>query len=207
MTTWFTSDLHFGHTRLLELSGMRAAAFATVAEMNEGLVANWNSVVSAEDTVWVLGDFDMHGKESSLALVPRLEGTKILVSGNHDACWGGVRDGWKQRRRYLDAGFEAVMDFAVTKLPSLHPQSPATRVMLSHFPYAGDHSEVDRHEQFRLRDEGVPLLHGHVHEAFRERRTTTGTWGINVGVDHWGYHPVSGETLARHLDDLERTAG
>ncbi|MER7559421.1 hypothetical protein ABTZ46_20940 [Nocardioides sp. NPDC126508] len=26
-------------------------------------------------------------------------------------------------------------------------------------------------------------------------------------VDHGGYHPVSGETLARHLDDLERTAG
>lgn len=204
MTTWFTSDLHFGHARLLELSVMRGAAFATVSEMKEALVANWNSVVAPEDTVWVLGDFDMHGKEASLALVPCLKGTKILVSGNHDACWAGVRAGWKQRSRYLDAGFAAVMDFAVTKLPPVGPEASATRVLLSHFPYAGDSHEEDRHAQFRLRDEGVPLLHGHVHEAFRERRTPEGTWGINVGVDHWDYRPVSAETLATHLDALVR---
>lgn len=208
MTTWFTSDLHFGHARLLELSAGRGMAFASVEEMNETLVANWNSVVaSAEDVVWVLGDFDMHGKDASLALVSRLNGTKVLVSGNHDACWAGVRDGWKQRSRYLEAGFAAVMDFAVAKLPPLGPEASATRVLLSHFPYAGDSHDEDRYEQFRLRDEGVPLLHGHVHEAFRERRTATGTWGINVGVDHWDYRPVSAETLARHLDELRRAAG
>ncbi|MEI7058633.1 metallophosphoesterase [Nocardioides sp. CCNWLW239] len=207
MTTWFTSDLHFGHARLLELSPVRGAAFTTVAEMNEGLIANWNSVVAAEDTVWVLGDFDMHGKAASLALLPRLKGTKILVSGNHDACWAGVRDGWKHRSRYLEAGFAAVMDFAVTKLPPLGPEASATRVLLSHFPYAGDSHDEDRHAQFRLRDEGVPLLHGHVHEAFRERRTSEGTWGINVGVDHWGFCPVSAETLARHLAELSRADG
>ncbi|MBC7279059.1 metallophosphoesterase [Nocardioides sp.] len=208
MTTWFTSDLHFGHARLLELSAGRGTAFASVEEMNETLVANWNSVVeSAEDVVWVLGDFDMHGKDASLALVSRLNGTKVLVSGNHDACWAGMRDGWKHRSRYLEAGFAAVMDFAVTKLPPLGPEASATRVLLSHFPYAGDSHDKDRYEQFRLRDEGVPLLHGHVHEAFRERRTAKGTWGINVGVDHWGHRPVSAETLARHLDELSRTAG
>lgn len=205
MTTWFTADLHFGHARLLELSPGRGAAFATVAEMNEALIANWNSVVAAEDTVWVLGDFDMHGKAASLALLPRLMGTKILVSANHDACWAGMRDGWKQRSRYLDAGFSAVMDFAVTKLPPVGPEASATRVLLSHFPYVGDSHDEDRHEQFRLRDEGVPLLHGHVHETFRERRTAQGTWGINVGVDHWDFRPVSAETLAKHLDDLRET--
>lgn len=207
MTTWFTSDLHFGHARLLELSAGRGRAFVSVEEMNETLVDNWNSVVGGEDVVWVLGDFDMHGKDASLALVSRLNGTKVLVSGNHDACWAGMRGGWKQRSRYLEAGFAAVMDFAVTKLPPLGPEASATRVLLSHFPYAGDSHDEDRYEQFRLRDEGVPLLHGHVHEAFRERRTANGTWGINVGVDHWDYRPVSAETLARHLDELRRAAG
>ena len=201
MTAWFTSDQH---SRLLALSPARGAVFATAAEMNARLIHNWNAVVRPDDTVWVLGDFDMHGKDASLALVEQLVGTKILVAGNHDACWAGVRDGWKNRDLYLAAGFTAVMDFAVTMLPPLRPQAPATRVLLSHFPYAGDSHDEDRYAQFRLRDEGIPLLHGHVHESFRERRTKKGTWGINVGVDWWDYAPVSAETLAQHLEDLRR---
>ena len=204
MGVWFTSDQHFGHARLLELSPARGAAFPTVGEMNARLVHNWNSVVQPDDTVWVLGDVDMHGKDTTLALVEQLVGTKILIAGNHDACWAGVREGWKNRDLYLAAGFAAVLDFAVTTLPPVRPQAPATRVLLSHFPYAGDSHDEDRYAQFRLRDEGVPLLHGHVHESFRERRTKKGTWHINVGVDWWDYAPVPAETLADHLDDLRR---
>ncbi|WP_121253960.1 hypothetical protein [Nocardioides ferulae] len=62
------------------------------------------------------------------------------------------------------------MDVAVS-LPPPHPQAPATRVLLSHFPYAGDSHDEDRYAQFGLRDEGIPLLRGHAHEAFRERPT------------------------------------
>jgi calcineurin-like phosphoesterase family protein len=204
MSAWFTADQHFGHARLLELSAARCAAFPTVAEMNARLVHNWNSVVQPEDTVWVLGDFDMHGKDASLTLVEQLVGAKILVSGNHDSCWAGVREGWKNRDLYLAAGFAAVMDFAVTTLPPLRPQAPATRVLMSHFPYAGDSHDEDRYAQFRLRDEGIPLLHGHVHESFRERRTKKGTWHINVGVDWWDYAPVSADRLAQHLEELRR---
>ncbi|GAB7005396.1 metallophosphoesterase [Nocardioides sp. AN3] len=200
MTVWFTADQHFGHARLLELSTRRGAAFHDVRDMNAQLITNWNTVVAPEDTVYVLGDVDMHGK--SLALIEQLVGTKILISGNHDACWGGVRGGWKARAEYLAAGFDAVMDFAVTALAPLRPQAPATRVLLSHFPYAGDSHDEDRYAQFRLRDEGTVLLHGHVHDAFRERRTKNGTWGINVGVDWWDYVPVSAERLAQHLEDL-----
>lgn len=205
MTVWFTADLHLGHARLLELSPARGAAFASVEQMDAALVANWNDVVAPDDTVWVLGDVDMHGKPANLARIAGLHGTKLLVSGNHDACWGGVRDGWRHRARYRDAGFAEVLDFARARLPALDPQAPATRVLLSHFPYVGDSrdDEPDRHELFRLRDEGVPLLHGHVHEAFRERRSPAGTWGINVGVDHWDHAPVSADTLARHLAALQ----
>lgn len=203
---WFTSDLHFGHARLIEISAARGAAFSSVEEMDEALVANWNDTVADDDTVWVLGDVDMHGKASSLAQVERLRGTKVLVCGNHDACWGGFRDGWKQRQRYLDAGFAAVMDFASTRLPGARPQDPASRVLLSHFPYVGDSQDEDRHPEFRLRDSGVPLLHGHVHEKFREFCSPAGTWGINVGVDVWEYAPVSASRLAEHLHALSRTS-
>lgn len=204
MVDWFTSDQHFGHARLLELSHARGAAFRSIGEMNARLVHNWNAVVHPDDTVWVLGDVDMHGKDATLALIEQLVGTKVLVAGNHDSCWAGVRDGWKNRGLYLAAGFTAVMDFAVTTLPPVRAQAPATRVLLSHFPYAGDSHDEDRYAQFRLRDEGIPLLHGHVHESFRERRTNLGTWHINVGVDWWDYAPVSAERLAQHLEDLRR---
>lgn len=149
MTVWFTADQHFGHARLLELSAARGAAFASVTEMNARLITSWNTVDAPDDTVYVLGDFDMHGKDATLAFVGPLAGTKILISGNHDSCWGGVRDGWKSRDLYLAAGFAAVMDFAVTTLPPIRP--PATRVLLSHFPYSGDSGDEDRYAQFRLR--------------------------------------------------------
>lgn len=116
MTVWFTADQHFGHARLLELSVARGAAFPTVAEMNARLVHNWNSVVRPDDTVWVLGDVDMHGKDATLALVDQLVGTLVSCA-----------QGWKNRDRCLAAGFAAVMDFAVTTLPPLRPKASATR--------------------------------------------------------------------------------
>jgi len=132
MTVWFTADQHFGHARLLELSAARGATFPTVAEMNARLIGNWNSVVRPDDTVWVLGDVDMHGKDATLALIDQLVGTKILISGNHDSCWGGFRDGWKNRDLYLAAGFAAVMDFVVTTPAAATPSTgdPGTAVPL-----------------------------------------------------------------------------
>src|ERR1017187_8378616 len=54
MATWFTADQHFGHKRIIELSGR---PFGSVEEMNEAVVDRWNAVVAPDDLVWVLGDF------------------------------------------------------------------------------------------------------------------------------------------------------
>lgn len=199
MSTWFSADLHLGHANIIEYCDR---PYASVGEMNERLVANWNAVVAPDDLVWVLGDFDMNGKDANLAMLPRLAGTKVLVAGNHDSCWAGRRAGWRRMRRYLEAGFAAVHDFARTTLPALRPNAPRTPVVLSHFPYVGDSGADDRYNQFRLRDEGVTLLHGHVHDAFREARSPIGTLQVNVGVDVWDYTPVSEDRLATHVASL-----
>ena len=209
MTTFFTADLHLGHANLLNLSVARGARYTSVEEMDADLIARWNATVTPEDTVWVLGDVDMHGKPANLARIAELNGTKILIAGNHDSCWAGFRGAWAKRSLYLDAGFTAVLDFAVTTLPALTKKAQNARVMLSHFPYDGDHvtedgQVIDRYAEYRLRDHGIPLVHGHVHEAFRERRSKRGTWGINVGVDWWDYRPVDEHALAAHLDALRR---
>ena len=48
---WFTSDLHFGQQRTLDLS-MRP--FANVQEMDYALMHNWNNTVKPNDTIFIL---------------------------------------------------------------------------------------------------------------------------------------------------------
>lgn len=74
-----------------------------------------------------------------------------------------------------------------------------TRAMLSHYPYTGDPSEVDRHTQLRLRDEGAPIIHGHTHAHEVLSRSAQGTPQVCVSLDAWGLYPASKEELARLL--------
>lgn len=81
MTTWFTSDPHYGHKRIIELCNR---PFANVEEMNEKLIENHNSVVKAGDDVFCLGDFSFGDAEFTRGVLKRLNGNKYLIFGNHD---------------------------------------------------------------------------------------------------------------------------
>ena len=81
MTTWFTSDTHFGDHRTLNIS---KRPFASTAEMDARLLAEWNAVVAPGDTVWHLGDFARTAAVAARVL-PQLHGTKHLLLGNNDA--------------------------------------------------------------------------------------------------------------------------
>ena len=182
MTRLFTSDLHFGHANIIRYCNR---PFADVGEMNEGLVANWNEVVGADDEVWVLGDVAMGPIHESLSFVGRLAGRKVLVAGNHDRCWAGhgpASEKWIDV--YRDAGFDAILQGAVTTTVA------GIEVRCCHFPYAGDSRDEERFVAERPADDGLVLLHGHVHEKWR-----TNGRQINVGVDRWNYRPVPEATL------------
>lgn len=183
MTTWFTSDQHFGHGNIIRYCGR---PFAGVHEMNTELISRWNKVVEADDVVYVLGDFAMGLLGQTLPLVAQLAGFKILVPGNHDRCWighGGTRQGWIET--YLAAGFDEIHQ------GTFELDIAGTTVQVNHFPYVGDSHDGDRFEKWRPVDAGGWLLHGHVHERWllRERM-------INVGVDVWDFYPVSEGALA-----------
>lgn len=206
---WFTSDQHFGHENILKFTE-RGSFWSTTEDMDEGLIAAWNDAVAHDDEVWVLGDFAMGDRALGLSRVARLNGVKYLVAGNHDRCLPGVyNNAHRFVRDYVEAGFEAVFQWAQVKLPPLTKKGPGMKVMLSHFPYDGDHTEGERFAEFRLRDTGIPLVHGHVHEAYRTRLSNNGTPTINVGVDAWdGYRPVSGIEVHATLQALrDRSAG
>lgn len=74
------ADLHLGHRSLVEK--YKARPFNTLEEMEETIVQKWNGVVSKNDKVYILGDVAWNSAAS--ALIPRLNGCKYVVMGNHD---------------------------------------------------------------------------------------------------------------------------
>lgn len=181
MTIWFTSDLHFGHANIITYC---RRPFHSVDNMNKLLIMQWNEVVADDDTVYVLGDVALGKMADTLPLCSQLKGTKKLVPGNHDRCWTGHRKagGWKER--YEEVGFEILPNQVDFELD----------FTLCHFPYAGDSQAEDRYVEHRPIDTGRILLHGHVHDAWKAKDNM-----INVGVDVWGYYPVSLDDILRYF--------
>ena len=62
--------------------------------MNEYIINKWNSIVTENDVVYHLGDVGFVSTEELKQLVERLNGTKILIRGNHDYKRG--LNGWKE---------------------------------------------------------------------------------------------------------------
>lgn len=192
MNVWFTADTHFNHRAMIE--NQWRPQYDTVQEMNDDLIERWNSVVRTGDTVWHLGDFAMGPMSQALETVPFLNGTKHLITGNHDRVWPGNRDSHKHQKVWIDAGFASVQAFARRRLDG-------RQVMLSHFPYQGDHVSEDRFDEYRLRDNGLWLLHGHVHAEWRIRDRV-----LNVGVDVQDFTPISIEEVADQIQKFEESA-
>ena len=190
MTNWFTADTHFGHANIIRYCNR---PYASVEEMDADLVRRWNERVADGDTVWVLGDFALGRLERSLAHAGRLKGRLRLVVGNHDRPFTGDaarRARWEET--YLRAGFETVEHGAVPFL-----LAGRHRVTLCHFPYAGDSQDTDRYLERRPPDDGLPLVHGHVHEKWHRNGRQ-----LKVGVDRNGYAPLSEAEVADALRDV-----
>ncbi|WP_419910044.1 hypothetical protein [Candidatus Poriferisodalis sp.] len=64
------------------------------------------------------------------------------------------------------------------------------KVRVSHFPYVLDEAYDLKCLDLRPRDNGSWLLHGHIHEKWRQRGRQ-----INVGVNTWDSCPVSEDTI------------
>lgn len=186
---WFTSDCHFGHDKLArEIRG-----FISAEAHDEALITIYNSMINPGDTVICLGDFSLKKPYDFGKHLSRLNGDWHLVSGNHDACWSGHRDGYKWEVPYLNAGFKSVQPFMRRKIDG-------NNIMMSHFPYTGDHTYEQRFTQYRLRNEGLVLLHGHTHEDKVISRAIA-TLQIHVGLDAWNLKPVSVNEIIQLIRD------
>lgn len=135
--------------------------------MNDVLVQNWNKIVQPEDTVYHLGDFAFGTIGNVTHFRSQLNGNIHLVRGNHDKSLGRLEKIFGVGKVHNELSFMGPDD---------------KWLWLTHKP----------------RSQGAPSfeqplgwhLHGHVHGEWVRRGNA-----INVGVDVWGFQPVSLEEL------------
>lgn len=168
---YFTSDLHFNHSNILAYEPI-TRPFATIDEMNETLIANWNSVVKQEDTVYVLGDFAMGPAADVRGLVSRLNGTIKLVRGNHDTP--------AKLKIYQEMGIE-IKDIEYLTYKGRF-------FILCHFPIASE-----EFVQMVVNDNSEVInVYGHVHSN-AQKGFYKGTY--HIGVDTNNLTPISIEQV------------
>lgn len=176
---FFTADLHLGHSFVANLRG-----YATTDEHDAAIAERWDATVGKRDTVWLLGDVTLAPLGRYADWLAARPGVLRLVYGNHDRAHPLHR---KPDWRGLD----------VFTWHGLHAQARlgTSDVLLSHLPYDGDSRDRERHEQWRLRDLGTPLIHGHTHSVSRRSLSQAGTAQLHVGWDAW-HRPVHADELA-----------
>lgn len=133
---FYISDWHYGHANCI---GFDNRPFNNVEEMNSALIANWNKAVAPEDTVYVLGDMFWKTTSDSVKVLDKLNGTKILVKGNHDRC---------DNENFRHA-FARITDY-------LEVNDDGRKVVLCHYPIPC----------FKNHFYGWYHLYGHVHSSF-----------------------------------------
>jgi calcineurin-like phosphoesterase family protein len=111
MTTFFTSDTHFGHANIIKHC---VRPFNSVGHMDDTIIANWNTVVGKKDTVWHLGDFTLHGEEEALRYAKLLNGTIHFIWGNHD------RPAVRQLSRWASSQYAAEISLDGTRITLCH---------------------------------------------------------------------------------------
>lgn len=170
MTTncWFTADTHFFHEKVI---GFCNRPFASLEEMHETLISNWNNLVARGDVVYHLGDFAFTWKKDPKPvedLLKRLHGSKHLICGNHD------RDPVKSA-----AGWANVCDYKRIEWAK-------QKIALFHYAMRVWHGN----------QRGSWHLYGHSHGSLPEDHNAK---SLDVGVDVWDFRPVSFDQVAERM--------
>ncbi|MBQ9072313.1 MAG: metallophosphoesterase [Bacilli bacterium] len=165
---YFISDTHFNHSNIIEYCNR---PFNDIKEMNDTLIDNWNSIVKKDDIVYHLGDFALADEEELKVLYSKLNGTIILIRGNHDG---------KSAKYYEEIGFK-VLTNAPIKLDEY-------KLILSHTPVPDT----------KIPD-GYINIHGHIHNKKLIDGYPTKIYSadkhINVSVDAINFKPLGLEEI------------
>lgn len=155
MAEFITSDTHYWHKNVI-VHCRDTRRGEDIEEMNELMIMAHNSVVRPQDRTWFVGDFSMGKAEQTLDILRRLNGTKVLIIGNHDE-----EQKWFKTDE-VRAEFEMIEH-------RYNMRYDGMRIVLDHYPL---HAWRNAHH-------GWCNFHGHSH-GYTDNR---GTRRFDVGID------------------------
>lgn len=163
--------------------------------MHSELIRRFNNTVPVDGLTYFLGDVQTHSTELTKNVLSQMNGTKVLVVGNHD----------KNYNSCYNAGFDVVLHNATIYIQN-------QKVTMSHCPLTGtfreDTSDMKgstpgenwhgekKNERFSVKDEGQFHLHGHIHSPNNGKSEKILLRQMDVGVPANGYRPV-------HINQVE----
>lgn len=164
---YFTSDLHFGHAKVIQYC---KRPFANVDEMDEALIKRWNAVGAPSDLVYIVGDFSFHKPKQTENILRRLGGNKILILGNHD----------KPRRMSdeISRQFGSIHHYLEIKVPDSDAHKGEQLICLLHYAM----------RVWNKSHHGSWSLYGHSHGSLSDDPNAL---SMDVGVDCHNFTPVS----------------
>tara|TARA_E500000331_G_C17223220_1_gene699118 strand:+ start:622 stop:1275 length:654 start_codon:yes stop_codon:yes gene_type:complete len=155
---YFISDCHFGHKNIIKYMNR---PFSSAREMNDSMVKSWNSVVSKNDTVYLVGDAFLCDEKCASQIMQKLNGYKILIAGNHDRSEKTMLGmGFNEYHRELSYSFGDIGE-----------------ALMKHYPLPDS----------VIKEKGYDfLIHGHLH-----RPPHTQGLKVNVAADLINFIPKS----------------
>lgn len=179
MSTWFTADTHFGHENIIAFC---SRPHRNGREMNEALIELWNERVQNDDLVIHAGDFGSPRCKDPRPYLERLNGTIILIAGNHD--------GSKMRR--LMPYWTTRMEMRIGDFNCLINHRPSYPKDMQ-----GANDKFQDHDDTIMNPEKYHfILSGHIHE----KRLWTHR-SLNIGVDKHDFAPLSEAELHWYLEE------
>ncbi|WP_208559161.1 metallophosphoesterase [Marinilactibacillus kalidii] len=172
---YFIADTHFHHKNAITFGDR---PYQDVADMNQQLIENWNSVVqSPKDEVYIIGDFLSRGTgEQANTILSQLRGKKYLVKGNHES--------YLKDKDFDASHFEWIKDYHTLKYYK-------KKFVLFHYPIL----EWDGYFRSAIH------LYGHVHNTRTAHfDSILGPRAVNVGVDLIDYKPISIDEVMALVD-------
>lgn len=170
---FFTADTHFTGSNIANIMKYNNISYNppvnSASAFDETIIENWNRAVGKDDIIYVVGDFGFFRTTEDVdKLLTRLNGTKILIAGNHDnntiqraKGWNYVKDRKVIKIKYKDEWNRVLFQ----------------EVVMDH--YAG---KVWYHS-----GHGSWQLHGHSHNTLPD---DPHSFQCDVGVDAWNKTPV-----------------
>ena len=168
--TYFTADLHLGHKNIISSCNR---PFKSVEEMDKTIIDNWNSRVTENDEVWVLGDFSFRAEKNAEMYLNKLRGIKHLLIGNHDRSWIGKID--------LNKFFVSVDNLSCATVNG-------KSIVMCHYPIM----------EWSGYYHGWYMVYGHIHNTVGQpywNLIVENEFMLNAGVEVNNYYPVTFDEL------------